>query len=872
LPGGGLDRVVDAVRFKGQENGVSLGRYRDGGDYWYALTPPTPWAANVAPTSGVCIGEFLYHPATTGDEALVEFVEVHNAQSVTAALWNADGAWRLDGGVSYTFPAGVALAPNERLVVVGFDPVSNASARAAFLANYAMTNGQARLYGPYDGQLDNRGERLALEKPLAPDLPEDPLVWVIVDEVIYFDNTPWPAAADGTGRSLARAEPLVAGRDPANWYAAWPPTPGVSAGRIALAAPEGEAVVFAQNDEPLRAVLESGLVAGSSPQVAFYVGNELLSTDGTAPFTGTLRLPAAGRYALRAELTDAAGVWTSRTAWVTALALSNAVVTAVDDVSASVVGGLEGAVAAAVRLHWGPIDGGTSATAWASFADHGTVSNASITAAIGSLLPGRTYALRFSATAGGRTGWSPASTWVATPSYAAWPYSTTLRFPGYTEAETLRDFPALVRLGTNLAGFTYSQCGGSWASLRFADEAGATPLAYEVDVWDTHGESAVWVRVPALTNDTVIRAYWGLAGMTNPSPLAARGGVWREDDEAVWHWQDDLRDSTWRGRESVNGGSVAGAGIVGAARAFDGVDDALDPALSAAWYGTNLPALTVSLWANPAVPPRDFGTPWGSGELYLGMNTSPRVLKWTARVGGVEWQGPAYATGAWQMVSLVLSNGAAYLQKNDEAPVALGSYTPFTPTNAPVLGLRAGAGNPFAGRVDEVRLSRAARSAAWLRAAYRTVALPGSFTAYGPVITATGDADGDGLPDAWERLHFVDTARDGTADWDADGMRDGAEFVAGTEPTNALSRFALTVALTNGTAVAVGFQAILGEPGSEGLVRFYTLESATGLSAETAWWGLPGYTNLQGLQGGVWATNPAGVGAGFYRGRVWLEQ
>jgi hypothetical protein len=392
-----------------------------------------------------------------------------------------------------------------------------------------------------------------------------------------------------------------------------------------------------------------------------------------------------------------------------------------------------------------------------------------------------------------------------------------------------------------------------------------------VDVWDTNGESAVWVRVPALTNGTAIRAYWGFAGMTNPSPLAARGAVWREDDEAVWHWQGDLHDSTWRGRQAVNSGSTPLPGIVGAGRAFDGVDDALEPSLSAAWYAANLSALTLSLWVNPAVPPRDYGTVWGCSNLYVQMHTSARVLKWAALAGGAEWQGPAYEAGAWQMVALVLSNGTAYLQKNDGAPVPLGTYTAFTSANAPVLGRRAEGNRPFEGVIDEVRLSRAARSAAWLRAAYRTVALPSSFMAYGPVITAAGDADGDGLPDAWELLHFTDTARDGTADWDGDGMRDGAEFVAGTDPTNAASRFALTVGLTNGVAVAVGFQAILGEPGSEGQVRFYTLESATSLFTQASWSGLAGHTNLQGLQGDVWATNPAMPGAGFYRGRVWLE-
>src|SRR5262249_13215204 len=49
------------------------------------------------------------------------------------------------------------------------------------------------------------------------------------------------------------------------------------------------------------------------------------------------------------------------------------------------------------------------------------------------------------------------------------------------------------------------------------------------------------------------------------------------------------------------------------------------------------------------------------------------------------------------------------------------------------------------------------------------------------------DTDGDGLDDDWEIAYFGDLSRDGNGDFDHDGQSDRAEFLSGTDPTNASS-------------------------------------------------------------------------------------
>jgi hypothetical protein len=228
LPGSGADRVVDSVRFKGQENDRSLGRWPDpAGPLRYPLLR-TRGATNTAVLSSVVISELMYHPvdsSPTNDNTVHEFVELHNSLAVPVALSDTNGAWRLDGGISYTFPPGVVLPPGGVLLVLEVDP-SDPVALADFRSAYGLTNGSHQFFGPYDGALRNRGERVALEKPQFPDLPGDPYSWVVVDEVIYGNQTPWPSAANGGGQSLGRTVAASWGDDPASWQATTP-SPGV---------------------------------------------------------------------------------------------------------------------------------------------------------------------------------------------------------------------------------------------------------------------------------------------------------------------------------------------------------------------------------------------------------------------------------------------------------------------------------------------------------------------------------------------------------------------------------------------------------------------------------------------------------------------
>jgi subtilisin family serine protease len=85
------------------------------------------------------------------------------------------------------------------------------------------------------------------------------------------------------------------------------------------------------------------------------------------------------------------------------------------------------------------------------------------------------------------------------------------------------------------------------------------------------------------------------------------------------------------------------------------------------------------------------------------------------------------------------------------------------------------------------------------------------------------DTDGNGLPDWWEQEYFGHlTGTDPNADPDQDGMNNLAEWIAGTNPTNAASSLRLTlVSATNSSGTVVSWSSVAG--------KNYWLERSTNL-------------------------------------------
>ena len=342
-----------------------------------------------------------------------------------------------------------------------------------------------------------------------------------------------------------------------------------------------------------------------------------------------------------------------------------------------------------------------------------------------------------------------------TPDWSRYSNHFSVAFTGYSGAP-LKDFPALVRLSTSLNNFDYSKCGSNGSDLRFSDADGNL-IPCEVDTWDASGTSLVWVKVPNLTRLTVVYGHYGCATPDAMNP----NDVWDEDYVGVWHLGESslpLKESSGvstpfneaTGAYNTDPSShFATLGVIGSGFTLGGsassslyADD--DPDL------TGFQNLTLEFWVRQDATYTS-GTvnllgkagDWNRDYSYRGYVTkdNPTTLQMyfgdNGTSGSLSYPGWSFsALNTWYYYAFSYNHATA-------SRLIMQNRTPFTTTvsatlSGPVydsnakfaIGSVISGHIPFRGQIDELRLSKTARSEEWLKATYDT-ANNASFATYG---------------------------------------------------------------------------------------------------------------------------------------------
>lgn len=289
----------------------------------------------------------------------------------------------------------------------------------------------------------------------------------------------------------------------------------------------------------------------------------------------------------------------------------------------------------------------------------------------------------------------------------------------------------------------------SGTDLAFVADDGATILPHERERF-ANNELFAWVVVPALsaTADTKLYLYYGSSAVADTQNRTA---VWDGNYAAVWHLSEPtggtgaIRDST----TNVNHGSDLGGlainqtGKLAGAISFDGNDDHLRIPQASSLTMTAGTA-TLGLWVNWTqattieyqrllLTTNSFANDLHGPEW--GTNPMGGYYYYPSDAGGFNYAALAtpFVNGTWHHVAITqefaTKTVALYL---DGAPItATDNMAAVNWINLTTAAEWHWGGVPprtkFAGMMDEIRVSKIVRSAAWIATEYANQSSPSTF-------------------------------------------------------------------------------------------------------------------------------------------------
>ncbi|NLE68274.1 MAG: hypothetical protein GX608_12715 [Lentisphaerae bacterium] len=340
----------------------------------------------------------------------------------------------------------------------------------------------------------------------------------------------------------------------------------------------------------------------------------------------------------------------------------------------------------------------------------------------------------------------------------SWQKRMPISFSGFPADDgKLTNFPALVILSNTAAGvgFNYTDfLSPPWGDLRFAAADKTTPLDFEVEAWNPGGLSYVWVRIPELTNNTVIHALWGKGGVVAP-PCATNGAVWTDEFRGVWHLNGNTLDATSNKYHGVNYGATVSAGIAAGGHGLNGTSAYIDLPANLRGLGAS-GAFSIFCWFQQDAVDNgtllEDGTSWTSDSIYLGLSSANQMfvrLNTVTKPSGVYSDTvPVGTIGTnWRAVAYVYDGASAtlYLDAVQVWSAAI-SGTIYNGNTHMQMGRRPqGTGSFLRGLMDEVRIQNVSHSLNWIRACFINMASNSVFNSYGapeygggPVVTNLG--------------------------------------------------------------------------------------------------------------------------------------
>ncbi|MBX7208532.1 MAG: DUF2341 domain-containing protein [Verrucomicrobiaceae bacterium] len=315
---------------------------------------------------------------------------------------------------------------------------------------------------------------------------------------------------------------------------------------------------------------------------------------------------------------------------------------------------------------------------------------------------------------------------------------------GVTITDAIGKSAVLVRLHDGNFGFFSAKEDGS--DLRFVAEDGKTVLKHHIEKWDTLlNEAYVWVQVPEIKPSAATTVWLYYGNTIDATPASPAKETYDADTTAVFHFADAVNASTDSSASGLKIEGVpppaAGSLVSGGLRLLGQAAITVPAAPSLEWAAGG--ALTWSAWIKPtalAANATIFSRREGGSGFVIGLdNGVPFVEVNKARSS----TGEALAANAWRHLAVVASDATLTVYLDGKQYGTLNAALPAF-KGAATIG-KDGEGGPanataFVGELDELQISRVARSVGWLR--FATVNQGSSSDAQKLMIVGADEASG----------------------------------------------------------------------------------------------------------------------------------
>jgi hypothetical protein len=369
---------------------------------------------------------------------------------------------------------------------------------------------------------------------------------------------------------------------------------------------------------------------------------------------------------------------------------------------------------------------------------------------------------------------------VTSTAYGNYTYSRTITLNNKAVgiSSNLSSFPVLLTIQNNdliVSGTCNDKIQNPTSNYDFAfyDPSAQSELYYQIESYNsTTGTLLVWVRVPTLyaaTNNT-LSFYYGSKVPPVTHDAAFFANTWNADYQAVYHFNESAyspttADGTANGRNATLAGfqssDYVAAGKIGSCYTFGGTSGSSSANDMEATSTAPSSIFTLSAWINTSNTGLDEkvltnqnanGTACGGYKLGVYFGSTESEGDYNGNRASNTPAEPALSTNTWYYVQSIYDGTTLSTYINGVQYKNFTVTATSTFTNTLFIGIGESKQYPFAGMIDEPRVSTVAKSTDWIKMEYVNQNNPSAFivsTSTASVTTANGTSIPGELSYTW---------------------------------------------------------------------------------------------------------------------------